>query len=102
MRSAAAWSPRDVALATLTAALLVHATLVAIAVGFVLLILPVLVQQIGSLWSSIPDLYASLRGQMLASDSTTLQRAAAALPDSFDPAGGASLDSLSMALAGLG
>ncbi len=153
MKSPATWTPREVVLATLTAALVVgamalarevfaaliaffvavlmssavqplvarlerraagrlsrsgaalavHAGVVVIALGFVLLLLPVLIDQVGSLWSSVPDLYASLRSTMIASDSESLHRIAGALPERIDPSsGGASLDSLSFALAGLG
>jgi predicted PurR-regulated permease PerM len=85
------------------AALIVHIALVAIALGFAVLLLPVLIEQVSSLWSEIPDLYLSLRGQMLASSSSALQRIAAALPPTIDLSGnGTSLDSLSFALAGLG
>jgi predicted PurR-regulated permease PerM len=85
------------------AALLVHAAIVVVAVGFALLLLPVLIEQVSSLWSSVPDLYASLRSKMIASDSESLHRIAGVLPEKVDPsAGGASLDSLSFALAGLG
>lgn len=152
MKSPATWSPREVVLATLTAALVVaamwlarevfgaliaffvavllssavqplvalverragsklgrngaalavHAAIVVLLIGFAVLILPVLVDQVASLWSSVPDLYASLRRSMFASDSASLHRIAAALPETIDTGGGASLDSLSVALAGLG
>ena len=150
MKSPATWTPREVVLATLTAALVVgamalarevfgtlicffvavllssavqplvgllerrsklsrsgaalavHAGLVVIALGFVVLLLPVLVEQVSSLWSSVPELYASLRRSMIASDSESLHRIAGVLPEKIEPGGGASLDSLSLALAGLG
>lgn len=150
MKSPATWTPREVVLATLTAALVVgamvlarevfsalvaffvavllssavqplvallerkaklsrnaaalavHAGLVIVAVGFVLLLLPVLVEQVSSLWSSVPELYGSLRRSMIASDSESLHRIAGVLPERIEPGGGASLDSLSLALAGLG
>lgn len=148
MKSPATWSPREVVLATLTAAmvvaamllarevfgalicffvavllssavqplvallerrlsrsraaLVVHAAIVVVAVGFAVLLLPVLVEQVGSLWASIPELYRSLRSSMIASDSESLHRIAGALPETIDPSGGASLTSLSFALAGLG
>jgi predicted PurR-regulated permease PerM len=86
-----------------SAALLVHIAVVALAAGFAVLVLPLVVDQVRSLWSSLPGMYASLREQMLQSDSASLYRVAAALPAGIDPAaGGASLDSLSLALAGLG
>lgn len=93
---------RRTTLSRSTAALAVHAAMVVIAIGFVLLLLPVLVDQVGSLWSSVPDLYASLRSSMIASDSESLHRIAGVLPETIDPGAGASLDSLSFALAGLG
>ena len=149
MKSPATWSPREVVLATLTAALVVgamllaleivgaligffvavlvssamqpvvallerrmsrtaaalvvHGGLVVIALGFAILLLPVLIGQVESLWSSVPELYRSLRTAMFASDSASLHRIAGALPEAIDPSGGgASLDSLSFALAGLG
>ena len=151
MKSPATWTPREVVLATLTAALVVgamalarevfgaliaffvavllasavqplvamierrgkmtrngaalavHAGIVVIALGFVILLLPVLIEQVSSLWSSVPDLYVSLRSKMIASDSASLHRIAGALPERIDPSGGgASLDSLSFALAGMG
>jgi predicted PurR-regulated permease PerM len=84
------------------AALLVHVAIVALAFGFAVLLLPVLVEQVRSLWSSLPGLYVSLREQMAASDSASLQRMAAALPPTIAVGGGVSAGSLSFALAGLG
>ena len=152
MKSPATWTPREVALATLTgalvvgalglalevfgalialfvalllssaiqplvalverrangrltrsqAALAVHAAIVLVLLGFVVLLLPVLIEQVSSLWASVPELYTSLRSKMIASDSESLHRIAGYLPETIDPSGGASLDSLSVALAGLG
>jgi predicted PurR-regulated permease PerM len=86
-----------------TAALLVHVAIVALAAGFAVLLLPLLIDQVRALWSSLPGLYASLHRQMVESGSASLQRIAVALPAAIDPAaGGASLGSLSLALAGLG
>jgi predicted PurR-regulated permease PerM len=148
MKSPATWTPRDVVLATLTAAsvvaamaltrevfgalvaffvavlvssavqplvtrlekkmtrntaaLVVHAGMVVITLAVALLLLPVLIEQVGQLWSSVPDLYVSLRSNMIASDSASLHRIAGALPEKIDLGRGASLDSLSLALAGLG
>jgi len=84
------------------AALLVHAAMVVITLVVAVLLVPVLVEQIGQLWSSVPELYASLRSKMIASDSASLHRIAGALPETVDLGSGASLDSLSLALAGLG
>jgi predicted PurR-regulated permease PerM len=84
------------------AALLVHAGMVVTALAVALLLLPVLIEQIGQLWSSVPELYASLRSKMIGSDSASLHRIAGALPEKIDLGRGASLDSLSLALAGLG
>ena len=152
MKSPATWTPREVVLATLTAALVVgvmmlarevfgalialfvalllssaiqplvalverrangkltrsqaalavHAAIVVVLLGFVVLLLPVLIEQVGSLWASVPELYTSLRSKMIASDSESLHRIAGYLPATIDPSAGASLDSLSVALAGLG
>ena len=84
------------------AALAVYAAIVVLAIGFVIILLPVLIEQVSALWSSVPDLYASLRSRMIASDSESLHRIAGYLPERIDPSAGASLDSLSVALAGLG
>lgn len=84
------------------AALLVHAGMVVITLAVALLLLPVLIEQVGQLWSSVPDLYGSLRSKMITSDSASLHRIAGALPEKIDLGHGASLDSLSLALAGLG
>ncbi len=84
------------------AALAVYAGIVVLAIGFVIILLPVLIEQVSALWSSVPDLYASLRSKMIASDSESLHRIAGYLPERIDPSAGASLDSLSVALAGLG
>jgi predicted PurR-regulated permease PerM len=84
------------------AALAVYAAIVVLAIGFVIILLPVLIEQVSALWSSVPDLYVSLRSKMIASDSESLHRIAGYLPDHIDPSAGASLDSLSVALAGLG
>lgn len=88
------------------AALVVHAAIVALAAGFVVVALPMLVQQLVSLWESLPALYGSLREQLAGSDSASLQRIAGALPAAIDVAGRGvspvSPDSLSFALAGLG
>jgi len=86
-----------------TAALLVHAAIVVLVATFTILVLPLMVEQVQSFWSSLPELYTSLRQQMLDSASASLNRIAYALPASIDPGGGgASLDSLSLALAGVG
>lgn len=86
-----------------TAALLVHTAIVGLAIGFTVVVLPLIVDQVRELWSSLPDLYASLHQQMEWSPSASLRRLAATLPPRIDPgAGGASLDSLSFALEGLG
>ena len=86
-----------------TAALLVHVAMVGLAIGFTIVLLPLIVDQVRELWSSLPDLYASLHQNLVGSPSASLRRIAAALPTKLDPgAGGASLDSLSFALEGLG
>lgn len=85
------------------AALLVHTVIVGLVVAFTVVLLPVIVDQVRELWSSLPDLYASLHRKMVWSPSASLRRIASALPTKIDPgAGGASLDSLTFLLAGLG
>ncbi len=85
------------------AALLVHTAIVLLAIAFTVVVLPLIVDQVRELWSSLPDLYASLHRKMVWSPSASLRRLAAALPPRIAPgAGGASLDSLEFLLAGLG
>jgi predicted PurR-regulated permease PerM len=66
------------------AAVLVHVGLVAVLVGFALVLLPLVAEQVASLWRSLPGLYSSLREQMASSDSSSLQRLAASLPAALD------------------
>lgn len=66
------------------AAVAVHVVLVAALIGVSMAIVPLMAEEIGSLWSSIPELYTSLRGQMIHSSSASLQRLADALPPTLD------------------
>ena len=79
-----------------TAAAVLHGGLVVIVVGFGGLALPMILDQIGAFAAAIPELYASLRGKMLATDSATLHRLAAALPAKLDPGTAATLDAGAM------
>ena len=66
------------------AAVLVHVVLIAALVGVSIAVLPLVAEQVGALWRSIPDLYTSLRSQMIHASSASLQRFADALPPNLD------------------
>lgn len=66
------------------AAVVVHVVLVAALIGISIAVVPLVAEQIGSLWSSVPELYTSLRAQMIHSSSASLQRLAEALPPTLD------------------
>ena len=85
------------------ATVVVHVVLVAALIGVSMAVVPLVAEQIGSLWSSIPELYTSLRSQMIHSESASLQRLADALPPTLDLSmGEPSSGSLPRALAFVG
>jgi predicted PurR-regulated permease PerM len=66
------------------AAVVVHAVMILALVAASLVIVPLVAEQVGSLWRSIPELYTSLRSQMVQGSSASLQRLADALPPALD------------------
>jgi predicted PurR-regulated permease PerM len=66
------------------AAVAVHVVLVLVLVGFAFAVLPLVAEQVASLWRSLPGMYASLREQLASSDRVSLQRLASSLPTALD------------------
>jgi predicted PurR-regulated permease PerM len=81
------------------ASIIAHAMLVAVALTFAVLALPLLLEQGAALYAELPTRYDELRKSLLGGDSVTLRRIALALPRAIAKPQAAGLDSMASALA---